>query len=423
MMKIEMPFSELKETADSPRGPQVTQQNDEVSVLDLLIVLAERKRTIFGITLVFAVVAVVVSLLLPKSYTATVALMPPQQDASMGAILSSQLSGVAALAGGGGLAAALKNPNDVYVGMLRSRTVEDAMIQRFGLMKEYHERYLVDTRKAFERHTDVDGESLDKMIHISVEDGDPKRAAEIANAYVSEFQDLSEHLAMTEASQRRLFFEREWEQAKDRLADAEEALKATELKTGVIQPEGQAQALIQSAAALRAQIVGKEVQIQGIQTYATGENSQVVEAQQELAGMRTQLAKLGGSAGSSDSEFIVPKGLVPEAGLEYVRKLRDVKYYETIFEILGRQFELAKLDEAKEGAVIQVVDPAVPPDKRSFPKRGIIVFGATFLGLLVGVSYALASASLAYFKRMPETNAKLLNLKRILFVRGRSYSG
>ena len=227
------------------------------------------------------------------------------------------------------------------------------------------------------------------MIHIAVEDSDPARAARIANGYVEQFRSLSQILAITEASQRRLFFEQKLEQTKDKLANAEEALKRTEQKTGVIQLDSQARALIESAATLRAQIAEREVEIQGMQTYAKGENAQLVQAQRELDSLRSQLAKLGGSEDRNGSELIVPKGIVPEAGLEFARKSRDVKYYETIFDILARQFELAKLDEAKQGALIQVVDPAVPPDRRSFPKRGLIVIAATFLGWLLSVFFVL----------------------------------
>jgi uncharacterized protein involved in exopolysaccharide biosynthesis len=243
-----------------------------------------------------------------------------------------------------------------------------------------------------------------------VEDRDADRAAKIANGYVEEFQTLSKHLAISEASQRRLFFQQELEQAKNSLADAEEALKKTEQTTGVIALDSQARALIESAASLRAQITAREVQIQGMETYATGENSQLVQAQRELDSLREQLAKLGGSEDSS-GELMVPKGRVPEAGLEYVRKLRDVKYYETIFEILARQFEIAKLDEAKQGALIQVVDAAVPPDKRSFPKRALIVAGGTFAGFLFGIFAALIQASLAHIQRDPVAAGKLAQLR------------
>jgi uncharacterized protein involved in exopolysaccharide biosynthesis len=397
-------------------------EDEEISLLDLLIVVVERKRTVLRTTAVFAVLAVLVSLILPVRYTATVTLLPPQESSSMGAALASQLGnlgGMAALAGGG---LGLKNPNDRFVAMLQSRTVENAMVKHFGLMQEYHNRYVSDAQKDFEKHTIVDGSGKDGLIHISVEDHDANRAAELANGYVDQFRDLSQHLAITEASQRRLFFQQELEQAKNNLANAEEALEQTEMKTGVIQPDSQERALIESAASLRAQITAREVQIQGMQTYATGENSQLVQAQQELSGLRAQLAKLGGSEDSSGDEFIIPKGRVPEAGMEYIRKLRDVKYYETIFDILARQFEVAKLDEAKEGALIQVVDPAIPPDRRSFPKRGLIVMGATVVGFLLGVLIVLFQAGLQRLKNDPEANEKIALLKRALSVEKSSAS-
>jgi uncharacterized protein involved in exopolysaccharide biosynthesis len=268
----------------------------------------------------------------------------------------------------------------------------------------------------FDNRTSVDGSNKDGLLHISVEDRDPKRAAEIANGYVDQFRTLSQHLAITEASQRRLFFEQELEQTKNHLADAEEALKVTEQKTGVIQLDSQAKALIESAASLRAQITAREVQIQGMQTYATAENSQLVQAQRELDSLRAQLAKLGGSEEDS-GELMVPRGKVTEAGLEYVRKLRDVKYYETIFDILARQFEIAKLDEAKEGSLIQVVDPAIPPDKRSFPKRILIVIGVTVAGLFFGCVAALLQAGLRRMSDDPQSGPKLAMLRRNLIAR------
>ena len=335
----------------------------------------------------------------------------------MGAALASQLGnlgGMAALAGG---SLGLKNPNDRYVAMLQSRTVEDAMVQRYGLMQEYHTRYLSDARKVFQDHTTIDGNGKDGLIHISVEDHDPNRASEIANGYVDQFRDLSQHLAITEASQRRLFFQQELERTKNNLANAEEALEQTEQKTGVIQPDSQERALIESAASLRAQITAREVQIQGMQTYATGENSELVQAQQELAGLKAQLAKLGGSDNTSGNEFLIPKGLVPKTGMEYVRRLRDVKYNETIFDILARQFEVAKLDEAKEGALIQVVDPAIPPDRRSFPKRSLIVIGATVVGFFIGVFLALLAAGFERLRDDPEAEVKLHALSKAFSLR------
>jgi tyrosine-protein kinase Etk/Wzc len=376
--------------------------------------VANHKRLILMMTLICGGAGLLISLILPKRYTATAMILPPQQNSSMGSALLSQLGNLGAVASLTGRDLNLKNPNDMFVAMFNSQTVEDAMIQRFGLMQEYREKYLSAARKRFESNFAVEGNAKDNLLHISVQDKDPKRAAEMANAWIDQFRRLSQTLAISEASQRRLFFEQQMEQAKDNLANAEEALKKTQQTTGMIQLDSQARALIESAVTLRAQIAAKEVQLQAMRTYATNENSNVVELQQELDGLRSQLAKLGGSEDNSTGGLIVPKGKVPEAGLEYIRKLRDVKYYETIFEIIARQFEVAKLDEAKEGALVQVVDPALPPDRKSFPKRGLITIAAIVVGFVLGVLLALLKASLARMKGDPVTTEKLEQLKGAL---------
>ena len=424
-MLTETPLSELNVDSDFPAtsaAGRVAKESDDISVLDLLIVLAERKRVILWVTATFAIVAIVISLLLPKRYTATVILLPPQQSSSIGDVLDSQLGnlgGIAALAGGN---LRLKNPNGMFVGMLKSNIVEDAVVHHFGLMQEYHQRYLSDARKFFEKRATIVGDGKDGMIHISVDDPDPRRAAELANGYVDQFRTLSQHLAITEASQRRLFFEQEVEQSKNNLANAEEALKQTEHTTGLIELDSQARALIETAVALRAQIAMREIQIQGMKTYAAGENAQLLQQQKELEGMRAQLAKLGGSADSSADELLVFKGRVPEAGLEYARKLRDVKYNETLFYTLAHQYEIAKIDEAKQGALIQVVDPATPPDRKSFPHRGLIVICATFLGFFFAAFLALVQESLARSTKDPAAVERFAVLKRALVVKRRRKS-
>jgi tyrosine-protein kinase Etk/Wzc len=142
-----------------------------------------------------------------------------------------------------------------------------------------------------------------------------------------------------------------------------------------------------------------------------------VIAQRELESLRAQLAKVGGSEDAPGSELVIPKGKVPEASLEYVRKLRDVKYYETIFDILARQFELAKLDEAKQGSLIQVVDPAIVPDRRSFPKRAIIVIFATVIGMFFGLLTALVQGAYQHLGDRPGTKSKMQLLGKSLSLR------
>ncbi|MGA7522453.1 MAG: GNVR domain-containing protein [Acidobacteriaceae bacterium] len=415
-MATETHYPKLKESgglsgSSQPQPPNP--EGDEISLLDLLIVLAERKRLILWCTVGFAIVSLIVSLIWPKSYTATAVLLPPRQNSSMGSLLTAELGSLGGMAALAGSSLGIKNPNDMYVGMLKSQTVEDAMVKNFGLMQEYHAHYMSAARKAFESHVTVDGNGKDSLIHISVKDRNPEKAAAMANGYVDAFRRLSEGLAITEASQRRLFFQQQLEQAKNNLANAEEALKKTEQTTGVIQMDSQARALIETAAALRAQITAKEVEMQAMQTYATGENAQMVELQQELDGLRAQLAKLGGSEDNPNS-FFPPKGRVPEVGLEYVRKLRDVKYYETIFELLARELEIAKIDEAREGSFVQVVDPAIVPDHKSSPKRALIVIVATFVGFFIGILTALVQAGISRLREDPEASVKLAMLRAAL---------
>lgn len=415
-MATETHYSGLKESSSSLSGSGARAnppEGDEISFLDLLIVLAERKKLILYCTVGFAIVSLLISLILPKSYTATAVLMPPRQTSSMGSLLTAELGSLGGMAALAGSSLGLKSQNDMYVGMLKSQTVEDAMVKKFDLMREYHAQYMSAARKAFEGHVTVDGNGKDGLIHISVEDHNPEKAAEMANGYVDAFRHLSEGLAITEASQRRLFFQQQLEQSKDNLANAEEALKRTEETTGLIQLDSQARALIETAAALRAQITAKEVQIQAMQTYATGENAQLVTAQQELDSLRAQLAKLGGDE-SNPNAFFPSKGKVPEVGLEYMRKLRDVKYYETIFQIMARELEIAKVDEAREGSFVQVVDPAIVPDHKSSPKRALIVIVATFAGFFIGILAALAQAAMSRMREDPEAGPKLALLRAAL---------
>jgi tyrosine-protein kinase Etk/Wzc len=387
--------SRLDKQAVSTEVPMpVPQQAPEISLLDLLIVLARRRRDLLVGTVAAAALAAIVSFLLPNRFTAATVILPPQQNTSSSAALLGQLGAASPLASLAGSSLGLKNPNDLQVAMLKSRTVEDAMIDRFNLMTLYRERRRSDGRKAFEKYVDIENGIKDGLIRIAVTDEDPARAAEMANAYVEEYKKLSATIAVTEASQRRLFFEQQLAQAKENLANAEEALKQTEQKSGLIQLDGQARAVIESVAQLRGQVAAKEVQIRAMRQFAAEENPDLQLAGQELAGLQSQLARMGSRSGSSSGDFLMPKGSVPEAGRDYVRKLRDVKCNETIFELLAKQFEIAKIDEARQGSVLQVVDKAIAPDKKSSPMRLLIVACCTAAGFVLAMLWVLFSEAL-----------------------------
>jgi uncharacterized protein involved in exopolysaccharide biosynthesis len=229
------------------------------------------------------------------------------------------------------------------------------------------------------------------MIRISVEDRDPRRAAALANAFVSELSKQNNRLAITESGQRRLFFEREVEAEKNALAAAESALKETQERTGVFEVSNQAQVVIGSIARFRAEIAMQEVSLQRLKMGATPENPEVARQQTELSALRTELSKLeAGDTRQRSGDPIVPLANVPRAGLEYLRALRELKYHDMLFEVLSKQYEAAKIDEAKEAPVIQVVDPAIPPEKKSGPPRALITILGTVFSAMAGAILVFA---------------------------------
>lgn len=391
-----------------PAARTVRSEGYESHVLDLLIVLSRGKRMILRTTLAVAVASAAVSLCLPNRYTATANILPPQQSPSLAASMIGQLGALGPMASMAQKDLGLKNPNDLYVGMLRSRTVEDALIRRFDLLRVYRDKKMSNGRRDLE---DASSIVLGKegFIAISVEDRDRGRAPQIANAYVDELRTLTQKLAVTEAGERRLFFERQLELAKNNLADAEQALKQTEQTTGLIQLDGQAKAIIESVGKLRAAIAAKEVELHAMRLFSTEQNPDVQLGEQQLSGMRAQLALLEKQNGEANVQ--VPAGNVPEAGLQYVRKLREVKYAETIFELLAKQYEAARLDEAKTAAVIQVLDPAIEPDRKSSPQRTWIVLIMTLAGLFGSVGYVLAAEVFHRLHSDPGVQARWIALK------------
>jgi uncharacterized protein involved in exopolysaccharide biosynthesis len=401
-----------------PAASAVRGERYESHILDLLIILSQGKQIILRTTLAAAIMAATVSLMLPNRYTATANILPPQQSPSLAASMIGQLGALGPVASMAQKDLGLKNPNDLYVGMLRSRTVEDRLIRRFDLLRVYGDKRMSDARRDLENASSI---VLGKegFIAISVEDKDRGRAPKIANAYVDELRTLTQDLAVTEAGQRRLFFERQLELAKKNLADAEQALKETEQTTGLIQLDGQARAIIESVGKLRAAIAAKEVELHAMRLFSTEQNPDVQLTEQQLSSMRAQLTlmeKQGGGAGKVPvSAGSVPAGNVPEAGLQYVRKMRNVKYNETIFELLAKQYEAARLDEAKTAAVIQVLDPAFEPDRKSSPQRTLMVAIMTLLGLFGSVGYILLAEVLRRLHSDPDVHVRWNTLKTSVF--------
>lgn len=323
--------------------------------------------------------------LIPARYTATAIIMPPQQQQSTASALLGQLGSIASL---GGRDLGLKNPSDLYIGIARSQTVADALIERFGLQSLYRERTLVSTRKRLASRTQMDS-GKDTLIKISVEDADPRRAADMANAYVDELYKQNSRLALTESSQRRLFFERQLDTEKKALAAAEVSLKQTQKRTSVIQVNTQAEVAIRALAQVRGEIAAREAGLDKLKIAATPANPEVVREEAELAALRAQLQKLERGPSRPGDPLLSPAN-IPDAGLDYLRAVREVAYHQTLFELLAKQFVAAKIDEAKDAPMIQIVDRALPPDLKSWPPRAIFSAAGLLAGAILAAAFVLA---------------------------------
>jgi len=373
----------LEETPIS-NGDGVARYGTPIEVLKLL---ACHKRLILAVTGAAILVGLVYGLTLPTLYKATTKIMTPQQSPSSASLLMSQLAnsgaGPLAAAASGGLG--LRNPNDIYMGMLNSRPVADAIIGQFGLAKEYRTKTMSDARKKLADNTELTSEKSG-FIAISVTDIDGKRAAEIANSYTEELRLLTKMLAVTEASQRRLFYEDQLKHAKEDLIAAEISFQQIQQKKGLVQLDAQAKALIANLAALHTQVAAKQVEVQAIRSYSTELNPDVRLAENELSSLQAEAARLeksnrGPVVGDLDLQDVAG------AGSDYLRAEHELQYRQIMFDLLLKQYDAARLDEAKNGIVVQVVETAIPPDRKFSPHRASIVLIFAVLGLLGACSY------------------------------------
>ena len=389
---------------------------DEINLLDYLIVLLKWKRLILGITLGAAIITAIISLTMPPIYRAETKILPPQQGSSSAAQLLSQLGGAAGLVGG---AVGIKTTNDLYIALLKSRPALDSIIDRFKLMELYKAKKREDARRALASALKAQDDKKSGIVTIGVEDKDPKWAAEIANAFVEELKNLNKGFAVTEAAQRRLFFEEQLKDTKDALIRSEESVKGFQERTGAIKIDEQATAVIGGIAQLRAQIAAKEVQLKVMRTYATPQNPDIQRAEEELRGMREQLRRLETESGNHNPDPLMPTGRIPAVGTEYIRKLREFKYQEALYEILLKQYEAARLDEVRDAAIIQVIEKAIPPEQRVKPKRRQMVMIAMITGFFLSVFAAFFMEYKEKAYSDPENKERIDTFRRYLKFRSR----
>ena len=370
---------------------------EEIHLLDYLIIMAKRSRMIVFATLGIMVLTYLYLLLLvPKEYTATVRLIPPQQSMTLSGQLLEGI-GISTLPGGaaglGSMAAGLlglKNPNLIYVGMLNGNTVYDRIIDRFKLKELYNLEYIEDVRLKLSKKAIIQATD-DGLITIEVTDRDQKRAADMANAFAEELDKLLKGIALQDAKNQLAFLEEQRSQTLTNLTKAEEELRTFSEKSGVIQLASQVSTMIAYVATLRAEIDGREVQIQGLKKQATPFNFDVVRLETEVNSLKEKLKEAERQVDKACiGDVCLPTSKVPELGVKYIRFYREVRYQETLYEVLCKLVELARLDAAKNISVarVQFVDRAIPPEKKSKPQRlliTLIVGMATFFLLIIYV--------------------------------------
>ena len=370
-------------------------EDDEINLLDLLQTIVDNLRLLVLGPLAVGVAALGISFAIKPTFTAEMSFLPPQQQQGMAA---SMLASLGALGGIAGAAAGLKNPADQYVAFLKSNSIENALIDRFKLLERYDQEFKQDARKTLESKVKISA-GKDGIIKVEVDDEDPQFAADLANAHVDELRKLMGRLAVTEAQQRRQFFEKQLEQTKAKLTQAELALRETGVSSSVLKSDpGTAVAAV---AALQAQVTAQEVKVGAMRGYLAETAPEFKQAMTELANLRNQLAK------QSQQD----KGQGTAQG-DYVSAYREFKYQETLFELFAKQFEVAKADEAREGATIQVVDVAQPPERKSKPKKALVAILSTLVTGFVLLLYVFIRQSLRNSAQDEETATKLQALRQ-----------
>lgn len=381
---------------ESPHRSESPDEESSISAIDILLILLAHKKLLTIFPLAVGAVVLGLSFLIKPVFTANTLMLPPQQQ---------QSSAVAALLGAaGGMAGALsgvaglKNPSDQWIALLKSRPIADAIVSEFKLREVYESEYQFQARNALAGNTRITS-GKDNLITIEVDDEVPERAAKIANRYITQLQEMTKTLGVTEAAQRRLFFERQLLDVKDKLVKAEVALKDSGVGKDVlkINPE----AAVGRVAQVQATIAAQEIRLSVMRGTMTESNPEYRSATAELQSLRAQLKALERDNSQE------PDG----KSNEYISKYREFKYFETLFEIFSRQYEMARADEASNGAVLQVVAIAEIPEYKSKPKRGLLAITAALLTFIVCLLWLMARRALARMAETPEGAQKLAALR------------
>jgi uncharacterized protein involved in exopolysaccharide biosynthesis len=375
-------------------------QTDEVTLFDYWQVISKRKWGIIALGAVMTMGTLVVSFLLPKIYESTATLLPQLESnngVGLGALFASGAASSAAQSLGISLPGSPATPTDVFTAMLKSRIMADDIIRRFNLMEHYETKTMHDARGSLEGATRI-VVTKEKVIKVAVEDRDPQLASDIANFYVSNLDRLNQTLSVSKARENRKFIEQRVAETQTALVKVEDALKEFQTQNRTVAIEAQSKAMIEATAMIQAQIMAQEVQLQVMGSYLSSNNPEIARVQSSISELRKQLQIM--ETGKSGKERLPGDRLrpaitsVPTLALEYGRLARDLKVQETLYALLISQYEQAKLTEARDTPTVQVLDPAIPAERKSRPKILLNVLIAGILSLFVGLFWAFVRGAM-----------------------------
>ena len=375
--------------------------DDEISLIDLAIALGQEKKTLFAVPLFTTSVAIVVSLIMTPVFTAKTLMMPPQQQQSSAASALASLGALAGLAGG---AAGEKSPDEMYIAFMESESLQNSIIKKMSLQTRYEAKTLTDTRAGLKGAVKITSDKKSGLISIEATDKDPVFAAQLANVYIDELHNLLGRLAVTDAQQRRVFYEDQIKKTQADLVNAESRFRLANEKSGMQMTSILAETSLRANAEMRGQIAAKEVQLQAMSRFETTQNPDVQKLTSEMSALRQQLSKLESGSGNTTTAV---NPMQQEASQAY----RDIKVQQAMLEVLIKQYEIARVDEAKEGPLVQQVDPATPPERRSKPKRSLIVLVSALGGLFLGVLAAFVRRAIKKAATDPESSQLMLQLR------------
>jgi capsule polysaccharide export protein KpsE/RkpR len=374
---------------------QALAEDNKRSILDLLQVVADNLRLLILAPLAAGLLGLGIALTATPTYTAVTKFMLPQQQQGGAAAM---LAGLGALGGLAGTTGILRNPADMYIGLLRSSSLQEALIYRGNLLEHYETRFHEDARKMLDSHVQIVF-TKDGLITIIASDIDPQFATQLANSHVEELIKLMNRLALTEAQQRRMFFEKQMADAKDHLVKAEHALAASGVNSSALKSTG---AAVSAVAQLKGQIAAQEVNLASMRGYRTESAPEFKQAQTELSAWRAQLRQ---------AEKAQPIAIAASVGeSDYITKFRDFKYFENLFESFSKQYEMARIDESREGTLIQVVDAAHFPE-RSRPKNGLIPLLMMVVTGIATLLFVFVRQALRRAAETPATAEKITRLR------------